>query len=56
MFNYINRNFDDKLLILFDPNEDLLHCKKLSELKGKIIVKSDSKIEELTPFRKNNKP
>jgi hypothetical protein len=53
MLNILFGIFDKKLLIVNneDPHSSLKVCKKLSELKGKIIIKTDSNINEIYPFR-----
>ena len=46
MLNILRGIFDKKLLIVnqIDPHESLQVCKKLADLKGKIIIKTDSNI------------
>jgi hypothetical protein len=56
MVNMFLRIFGKKLFIF---NREFLDgkatvFKKLSELKGRIIIKTDAKLTELLPFRKDN--
>lgn len=54
MFDTILKSFGKKLLLV--SNELELHemstCRTLAELKGRIIVKTSSKLNELRPFKK----
>lgn len=54
MLNILFTVFDKKLLIVNneDPNQSIKVAKKLEELKGRIIIKTDSNINEILPFRK----
>lgn len=52
MLNILFHNFAAKLLLITAEDHSLTF-KTLAELKGKIIIKTDSKISELLPFRRN---
>lgn len=53
MLNTLFTIFDKKLLIVNneDPHQSIKVAKKLEELKGRIIIKTDSNINEILPFR-----
>jgi hypothetical protein len=52
MLNVLFHSFGSKLLLITAEDHSLTF-KTLTELKGKVIIKTDSKINELLPFRKN---
>lgn len=55
MFNILFHNFSAKLLLI-SSDDSSLTFKTLAELKGKIILKTDSNINELLPYRKKLQP
>lgn len=55
MFNILFHNFSAKLLLISSEDQSLTF-KTLAELKGKIILKTDSNLNELLPYRKNLQP
>lgn len=55
MFNILFHNFSAKLLLISSEDQSLVF-KTLGELKGKIILKTDSNLNELLPYRKNLQP
>lgn len=56
MFNMILKAFGKKLLLVSSEVEleELKVCRTLGQLKGRVIVKTDSKINEIKPFKKTN--
>lgn len=52
MLNVLFHSFGNRLFLL-TAEDNSLTFKTLAELKGKVIIKTDSKINELLPFRKN---
>lgn len=53
MFNILYKVFDKKLFMVNSEVDfqKALECKTLAELKGKVIIKTDSKISEIKAFK-----